>query len=82
MFLSPERLIGGMVFAIDPGTSCPENCLRAGLGSKVSTWLGPPDMYRKITLRALPVFLVAKADSASDDAMAMLVNPMVPCWTN
>ena len=78
--MRPERLIGGIVFAIDFGTSCPENCLRAGFGSKVSTWLGPPDMYRKITLWAVPVFFVAQADSANDDAMAIPVKPIVPCW--
>src|SRR6266446_9654067 len=35
------------------GRGCPSSSLRSGLGSNVSMWLGPPDMKRKITDRAL-----------------------------
>ncbi len=33
------------------GRGCPCSRFNSGLGSKVSRWLGPPAMYRKITER-------------------------------
>src|ERR1051325_10212150 len=37
----------------DSGIGWPARRTRSGLGSNRSTWLGPPDMKRKITLLAL-----------------------------
>src|SRR5438309_600875 len=43
-----------MSFAMLGGTSLPCSLVSFGLGSKVSTWLGPPPMNSRMTLLALP----------------------------
>ena len=51
------------------GIGLPASSLSAGLGSKVSRWLGPPSMNRKMTLFALPACWVSFAvngDGAAD----------------
>src|SRR5947209_4334671 len=49
-FFSPIARITGLN---DDGSGFPARLSSSGLGSKVSTWLGPPSMKRKMTLLAL-----------------------------
>src|SRR5438067_539953 len=43
----PVRVLTSLGMA--KGNGLPLSCLRRDLGSKVSIWLGPPDMNKKIT---------------------------------
>ena len=55
---SPIARIGGLKLA---GSCWPLSSLMSGLGSKVSRWLGPPSMKRKMTFFARPARPVSAA---------------------
>src|SRR5687768_5371964 len=58
----PRRLpvLVRMSFGISNGSGLPESRVRSGLCSKRSTWLGPPDMKRKMTRLARGAYIGAR----------------------
>src|SRR5687767_16009289 len=68
LFFATARLV--LNVPNDSGIGWPASRIRSGFGSNRSTWLGPPDMKRKMTLLALAWKWVGDGDSGLIDGGA------------